>query len=112
MTITDAVALAVPLVAVIVTLPGLTPVTVPNASPKLRESKGPAVATATSLLVQPTNGWSSKRPAASRTVARSTIVSPAPTVAEVGKTTTHPGAPPRTKTSTSAFRPFTTAATL
>ena len=55
-TVTDADPLAVPLVAVMVTLPGLTPVTVANASPVFLELSAAMVATASSLLVQVTDG--------------------------------------------------------
>ena len=60
-TVTEAVPLAVPLVAVMVALPGLTPVTVANDSPAFPELSAATVATPTSLLVQATDGLLSKR---------------------------------------------------
>ena len=111
-TVTDAVALAVPLVAVIVTLPELTPVTVANARPAPAELSTATVARATSLLIQATEGWSSKRPPASRTVAVSLIVSPAaPTVACVGETATAAGGPALTMTNANASNEPTLART-
>ena len=100
-TVTDVLPLAAPLLTVMVTLPGLTPVTVANANPSLPELSATTVATAGSPVVQVTDGWSSKSPAASRTVAVSLIVSPAASrVAWVGETANDAGGPALTKTST------------
>src|SRR5205823_10412240 len=77
--------LALPLVAVIVALPGLTPVTTAN------ELLPATVATAGALLVQVTSANGIVFPAASRTVAARKIVSPDATVAGVGETVTDAG---------------------
>src|SRR5205823_5263976 len=78
--------LALPLVAVIVALPRLTPVTTANGG-LLRAT----VATAGALLVQVTSANAIVFPAASRTVAARKIVSPDATVAEIGETVTDAG---------------------
>src|SRR5881394_795737 len=101
-TVTDAVPLAVPLVALMVIPPGLTPVTVANASPAFPALSAATVATPTSLLVQVTHGLPSKRPTASRTVAVNLIVSPAaPTLPCVGASVTDAAGPAATMTSAS-----------
>src|SRR6266571_5961856 len=98
-TVTEAVPRAAPLVAVMVTLAGLTPVTVAYASPKLRELSAATVATVAALLVQVTEGWSINVPNSSRTVAVRLIVSPAAsTVACAGETATEAGGPAVTTT--------------
>jgi hypothetical protein len=100
--------LTVPLAAVIVTLPELTPITVPSVT----------VATAESLLAHSTC-WSEVRfPAASRTVAFKTIVSPAATLGDDGEIVTEAAGPGggggggRMITSVNADRPFTVADTI
>jgi hypothetical protein len=73
----DAVPLAGPLVAVMVTVPGLTPVTTAVVSPPAR---GATVATAVLLLLHDTSRCRS-RPSVSRTVAVRMTVSLAVTTA-------------------------------
>jgi hypothetical protein len=102
-TVREAVPLAVPLVAVMVATPGITPVTVPTAKPRPPALSEATVATDVLLLTQVVAGWSSKRPAASRTIAVRTSVSPAaPTEAVVGATDTEAGGPAPTTTSACA----------
>src|SRR5206468_9871083 len=79
-------------------------------------SLGPAssvatVATAGALLVQLTAGDLITRPAESRTVAVSMIVSPTATAAAAGDTCTEAGGAAATTTPADAVKPFTVAVT-
>jgi hypothetical protein len=107
-TLTDTTPLAGPLVAVIVALPRLIPVTVANASPELEELPAATAATPGALLIQITDGYSSGFPAASSTLAVTMIASPAGTEAALGETTTVPG-PATTVTTAVSLWPSTVA---
>src|SRR5881397_3574806 len=82
-TVMAAVPFTVPIDAVIVTLPGVTPVTMPHTAPGWSWPSGTTVATERTLLLQ-VSGHTTTRPSASRSVAVKMMVSPAVTVTDVG----------------------------
>src|SRR5882762_4450636 len=87
-TVIAAVALAVPMVAAIVTTPGASPVTVPSASPDGPKPVGVTVATFDALVRHVTTALGIAAPAESSTVAARMIVSPVATAPDAGASDT------------------------